>query len=334
MSTIEATSPGNRSWPRQGFACTALAVLPGRERLGKVVDLAEGGAGAILQGTEHQAGERVKLVLVIGRGTLAFRGSIVHARRLQATSRVGIRFDCSEGSHLADATRWPGGDGARKGSRVLGKRWRSQPVPGTSRRPARFNAGVMGPVVSPHDALALRRDASKLLRSLRRKGLPIGRVTYGFLLELFRRRKVSAGLGRVSRELFRVLMNSRYPSFPGSTIQGRVIVSADDFDGRLLAGAAVMLDRFAVAQVGSCGSFSAEGLPVPDTPVLLPISIRGPGLVTTEEVLVSLRAGEATSLFVEVPVRSVRSLPRREDDLERAYRDLCSLPSIVGAGGW
>jgi len=332
MSKAETNSHGNRTRPRQEVGCTALAVLPGRERMGKVIDLAEGGAGLVLQGTEHQPGEQVVLVLVIGSGTLAFRGTVVFVRRLHRASRVGIRFDFSAGGNLADGARWTGGESVKRGDGLRGSR-RLIPSVDCGRRPARFNAGVAGPLLAPHDALALRRDTSMLLRSLRRKGLSVGRISYGFLLDLLRQRRIPAGVNRVARELFRTLMNSRYPSFPGSTIQGRVLVPTDDFDGSMLAGAAVMLDRFAVAQVGSCGSFSAEGIPVPDAPVLLPVSVRGPGLVTTEEVLVSLRAGEATSLFVEVPIRPVRRSPPREDELELAYRGLCAIRSASGAGG-
>jgi len=172
-----------------------------------------------------------------------------------------------------------------------------------------------------------------LTRALRRKGLSMGRVTYDSLLEMLRQRRLPRGVNRVSRELFRALMQERYPSFPGSAIRGRVAGGAAEAGAELLAGAVVMLDRFAVAQVGPCGSFSAEGIPVPDAPVLLPVSIRGPGLVTTEEVLVSLRAGRETSLFVEVPVRRVPHNAPREDGLTRAYRELCAVGSARSTAG-
>jgi len=333
MSRAQRTSPGTRNWSRQALIRSALAVFSGRECLGKTLDLAEGGVGAVLQGTEHRVGERLELVVVFEGATLAFRGTVVRVQPLFQAARVGIRLAASGGEERIA----PAGHGLAEaplaGGALRPAGRGSKPVPwARNALPARFNAGIKSPFIAAHDALALRRDRSRLVRALRRKGLPGGRITYDSLLEMLRQRRLSRGLNRVSRELFRALMRVRYPSFPGSAIRGRVVVPGGDADANLLAGAKVMLDRFAVAEVGPCGSFSAEGIPVPDAPVVLPVSIRGPGLVTTEEVLVSLRAGQATDMLVEVRVRAVRGHWTREDDLLRAYRELCAVGGAPGAG--
>jgi hypothetical protein len=323
MPQLERSPFGTRGWPRQPIACTTLAAFAHRECLGKTLDLSEGGAGAILQGAAHRVGERVKLVVVFEGGTLAFRGSLAHVNPQVQSARVGIRFDSPGNAALRRSARF----------QAAPNRFPEGWVRKLDRGPARFNVGLASPLVASDDALALRRDASRLVRALRRKGLPVGRITYDSLLQLIRERRVTGGLNRVSRELFRTLMQARYPSFPGSAIRGRIAVVGDHADSALLAGATVMLDRFSVAQVGPCGSFLAEGVPVPDAPVLLSVSIRGPGLVTTDEVLISLRAGQATSVFVEVPVRRARGLSAPHDELERAYRDLCSFLAAGNAGG-
>ncbi|MHB8766001.1 MAG: PilZ domain-containing protein [Deferrisomatales bacterium] len=89
---MDAPQTHARRWQRRPSTHTVLVEFSDRECLGKLLDVSEGGVGAVLQGTRHRAGERLHLLAAFPQGPRRFLGVVVFAQAASGSSRVGIRL--------------------------------------------------------------------------------------------------------------------------------------------------------------------------------------------------------------------------------------------------
>ncbi len=155
---------------------------------------------------------------------------------------------------------------------------------------------VEGALPRPGDRLGReseREAAARVLRANREED-------YREFLDRFPK---SAYRPRIGRELFRLRLRQRYPTFPGTTIEGRlVLVEAVDREVPL-DQVLLKLDRFVIARTGGGGRFRIDGIPKLDEPVKVTLSVRDPRFRVAEEVRVSLPADRDTEVSVDLPVR-------------------------------
>ncbi|MHB8766002.1 MAG: PilZ domain-containing protein [Deferrisomatales bacterium] len=316
------TPPHARRWQRRPSTHTVLAEFSDRECLGKLLDLSEAGVGAVLQGTRHRAGERLRLLAACPGTTLRFRGVVVFAQAAAGSSRVGIRLEDPPLPPAAGSTR----------ARAPGARRPGQPEPRPvssredPRRGAfRVNIGVWAPLVRPADEAVMATERSRLLESVRGLGVSPGTAGRDSLLAWLHLEALQGARSFISRELFRSAMRHWYPSYPGTTLRGRLVPASGDPGPVALKGALVTLDRFAVAEADASGRFTAEGIPILDAPAVLPVGVRGAGLGTADQVFVSLCAGVGLDLFVELPLKPVALAQESAAGPCPSFRDGCGV---------
>jgi len=315
----EPSFPWTRRWPRQRAITTMLAVFPGRECLGRTLDLSQEGIGAVLQGTDHREGERVKVVAAFPRGTVGFRGIVAYSAPLGKNSRIGVRL-------LFPPVPEARGRPAHLPSHLQPQRpsvpWATR-GDGRAALPARVNTGLRFPLLSPEDARAMHRDRERLLEELRAKGYRCDRHLYESLLQAYGEQDLRELRAPIARELFRMAMERWYPSFPGTTVSGRLIPPVPR--QQVPPDAVVVLDRFAVTRVSPEGEFAAHGIPVLDRAAHLPLRIRSSGPMNAARVDLHLAAGKALELRADLQVNPQAAALQDGGALAKAFKDLCAM---------
>ncbi|GAB4254980.1 carboxypeptidase-like regulatory domain-containing protein [Deferrisoma sp.] len=108
---------------------------------------------------------------------------------------------------------------------------------------------------------------------------------------------------RVAREVFRLRMKEAYPTFPGTTLEGRLTL-AETLDRKIPLGQVlVKLDRFIIARTDDTGRFRIEGIPSLPVGVRVTLDIKSDRLRAAEEVSVELPAEKLADLKAEIPVK-------------------------------
>ncbi len=107
---------------------------------------------------------------------------------------------------------------------------------------------------------------------------------------------------RVGRELFRLAMTGGFPAEGGSVLQGQLRLAESLSREVPLAGVGIVLDRFVLPATDSEGRFRLEGLPALSEPAVLTLKVKDLRFLLASDVEVTIPAGEAAQISVEVPV--------------------------------
>ncbi len=215
------------------------------------------------------------------RGNGRFVGSVVFARGDQVVAEIGGRVRDRERLIVFDA-------GMRRRGAVVVVKALGDGV--FLLRP------VGGAAPGPGDRLARESEKEAIARVLRANR----EEDYREFLDRFPK---SAYRPRVGRELFRLRMRERYPTFPGTTIEGRLVLVEAVGREVPLDQVLLKLDRFVIARTGGGGRFRIEGIPSLVEPVKVSLAVRDPRFQVAEAVSVSLPADRSTEVSVDLPVR-------------------------------
>ncbi len=150
--------------------------------------------------------------------------------------------------------------------------------------------------VSSGDRLARESEREAAARVLRANRLP----DYREFLELFPKSRFRP---RIAREMFRLVLKSSYPTFPGSVIEGRIRLAETVSQKIPLGQVLIKLDRFIIARTDGTGRFRIEGIPRLPEPVRVELGVKDPKFQVAGPVTVDLPAGERVERSVEIPVK-------------------------------
>jgi hypothetical protein len=154
---------------------------------------------------------------------------------------------------------------------------------------------VGGLRVSPGYRLARESESEAAARVIRENELD----SYRTFLAVFPR---SAHRPRIAREMFRLVMQSSYPVFPGSVVEGTVRLTEPVSRQLSLGGAQIVLDRFVIVETDVGGSFRIEGIPKLDESVSLRVRVKDARFQMAQPVAVDLRAGRPKEVRADLPV--------------------------------
>jgi len=146
------------------------------------------------------------------------------------------------------------------------------------------------------DRLAPESEENAAIRVLRENRLE----SYREFMEVF---PESVHRPRMAREMFRVTMQQNYPTFPGSTIEGRVRLAETVGRQLSLGQVLVKLDRFVIARTDAEGYFRIEGLPKVSEPVQLQLQVKDEKFRAAEGAPVQLPGDTLVELNAEIPLR-------------------------------
>lgn len=149
---------------------------------------------------------------------------------------------------------------------------------------------------SPGDQLARESETEAAARVVQEHRAE----SYREFLELFPNSEYRP---RVGRELFRLAMKEGYPTFPGSVVEGRIVLAEEVGREVPLGQVLVLLDRFVVARTDERGRFRIEGIPKLDEAVALRLRVRDAKFQMAHEVTVQVPAGSFQEVAAELPVR-------------------------------
>ncbi len=150
--------------------------------------------------------------------------------------------------------------------------------------------------VSPGDRLARESEREAAARVIRTNRIP----AYLEFLGFFPKSKYRA---RIAREVFRLKMKESYPTFPGTTLEGRLRL-AETVDRDLPLGQVLIkLDRFVIARTDDTGRFRIEGIPKLPVAVKLNLDIKDPRFQKAREVKVEIPADSFAEIQADIPIR-------------------------------
>ncbi|GAB6061711.1 carboxypeptidase-like regulatory domain-containing protein [Deferrisoma palaeochoriense] len=110
---------------------------------------------------------------------------------------------------------------------------------------------------------------------------------------------------RMAREVFRLRMKEAYPTFPGTTLEGRIVL-AETLDRNIPLGQVlVKLDRFVIARTDDTGRFRIEGIPKMPVAVRVDLDVKSERFQRGEPVAVDIPADAVAQLEAEIPVKVV-----------------------------
>ncbi len=155
--------------------------------------------------------------------------------------------------------------------------------------------------VSPGDRLARETEREAAARVLRANRLQ----DYREFLEIFPKSRFRP---RIAREMFRLVLKSSYPTFPGSVIEGRIRLAEAVTREVPLAQVLIKLDRFIIARTDSKGRFRIEGIPKLPEAVRVELGVKDPKFRLDKPVAVELPAGKLVERSVEIPVKLTPTL--------------------------
>ncbi len=98
-------------------------------------------------------------------------------------------------------------------------------------------------------------------------------------------------------------MTGGFPAEGGSVLEGRLRLAESVSREVSLSGVGIVLDRFLLPATDAEGRFRLEGMPILSEPAVLSVKIRDPRFLPASEVEVTVPAGEAAKISVEVPVK-------------------------------
>ncbi len=155
--------------------------------------------------------------------------------------------------------------------------------------------------VSSGDRLARESEQEAAARVLRANRLQ----DYREFLELFPKSRFRP---RIAREMFRLVLKSSYPTFPGSVIEGRIRLVEAVSQEIPLAQVGIKLDRFIIARTDGKGRFRIEGIPKLPEAVRVELGVKDPKFRLDKPVAVELPAGKLVERAVEIPVKLTPTL--------------------------
>ena len=150
--------------------------------------------------------------------------------------------------------------------------------------------------VSSGDRLARESEREAAARVLRANRLQ----DYREFLEIFPKSRFRP---RIAREMFRLVLKSSYPTFPGTVIEGRIRLAEAVSQKIPLAQALIKLDRFIIARTDSKGRFRIEGIPKLPEAVRVELGVKDPKFRLDKPVTVDLPGGKLVERSVEIPVK-------------------------------
>lgn len=108
---------------------------------------------------------------------------------------------------------------------------------------------------------------------------------------------------RVGREMFRLAMKGGYPTFPGSVVEGKVVLAETVGREVSVGQVEIVLDRFVIARTDDRGRFRIEGLPKLAEGVQLRLRARDPKFQNAQDVMVELPPDSFGEVAADVPVK-------------------------------
>lgn len=126
--------------------------------------------------------------------------------------------------------------------------------------------------------------------------------TYREFLDLF---PASEHKPRIARELFRLAIRSSYPTFPGTSVKGRLRLAETVGRELPLGPTEIVVDRFVIARTDEKGAFLIEGIPKLERPVTLRVKVRDAKFEMASDTFLELPGGQLGELTADLPVKLV-----------------------------
>lgn len=294
------SQPSRRRCRRELSSETALLKINYDEILCKIADISPWGIGFSLHRDAAVRGDSVDAEVYFGSALRRFRGTVAFSTEVKDGFRIGVMLPTPRLSPVAaDLCIGSFGDAGLGNNGFSLKK----------KIPTRVNLGMHCELSSSADRQSMKLEQLSLARAIAGQGVDLGNGWEMALREFLGRKPEKHFSSLAARELFRLAMVERYPCYPGVSIAGKIRVLGGPSSGRPDLSAAVTLDRFAVAISDSAGNFLAEGIPIPDEPVVLKLGVREPSL-RAASVELSLPAGRAVTMIADLAAE--RSAPSPE----------------------
>ena len=152
-----------------------------------------------------------------------------------------------------------------------------------------------GVSASMDDKLARESETEAAARVIRENRLD----SYREFLAVFPKSKYRP---RVGREMFRLAMRAGYPTFPGSVVEGKLVLAEAVGRELSLGQVEIVLDRFVITRTDERGRFRIEGLPKLDEGVALKLRVRDPKFRNAEAVEIDLPGESFGEVAADLPV--------------------------------